>query len=238
MVFQTTKWSLVASAGASSSQRGEALEQLCKSYWKPIFVLIRAQGHSVEDSKDLVQQFFLYLFESELITKADRSRGRFRNFLRTSVRNFLANEWDKSQAQKRGGGYTRVHVDFDAEALQDLSSSDSFDSPDELYERSWALALLGNALATLQEEWKARGKEELFHALTPRLTGRELPDSYESIGRRFNMTALAVKLAAHRLRSRFRELVKREIRETVSDEEEFQQELNDLREALAGRAFP
>ncbi len=233
MSFATTRWSLVLKAADSGPESHQAIEELCQTYWKPVFVFIRGRGYSVEDAKDLTQQFFLFVIEKDLVARARRDRGRFRHFLRASIKNFLANEWDKTQAQKRGGGQTRIEINglADGNNLEIFSNYDA--PPDVLFERAWALALLGSVLATLRQELEQRGRAELFDALKPRLTGQEVPRPYVELSREFGMTESAIKLVMHRIKRRFRELLRNEILETVSTQQELDQELIDLREALS-----
>ena len=234
MAFKTTRWSLVLQAGDSGEDSTRALEELCSEYWKPVFLYVRGRGFSEEDSKDLVQQFFLHILERKVVSRADPNRGRFRYFVRASIRNFLANEWDKGRAQKRGGGRARISIDAMANPGSLGILSDEGATPDTLFERAWALALIENVLRALEKEWNDRGKSALFEALKSRITGQELPGAYDALSRELGMTESAVKVAAHRMKRRFRELLREAIHETVSSEDELEQELRDLRDVLSG----
>jgi RNA polymerase sigma-70 factor (ECF subfamily) len=234
MAFDTTMWSQVLLAGSSGANAQSALEALCSTYWRPVFAYIRSRGHSIEDSKDLTQQFFVYVLEKDLFARADPQRGRFRHFLKASVRNFLANEWDKAQTQKRGGGLKSIRIDEFRDASNLDFLSDQQPSPEDAFERIWALTLLENVLAVLREEWEQRDRGLLFDALKVRLTGEELPRSYGELSREFGMSDGAIKAAAHRLRVRYRELLKEQILETVATESDLEQELRDLQSAMLG----
>lgn len=225
-------------AGRPGPDSAKALENLCRTYWRPIFIYIQSRGYSTEEAKDLTQQFFVHILEKGVVARANPERGRFRHFIRASIRNFLANEWDKKQTQKRGGGQTRIEIDefFDAAKLDFMADTKS--TPDAEFERVWALTLLDNVLSSLRAEWEDRGKGALFEALKMRLTGEELPRSYEDLSEEFGMSASSIKVAAHRMKVRFRALLRQEILETVSDDGELERELKDLQSALAGDPPP
>jgi RNA polymerase sigma factor (sigma-70 family) len=229
--FVTTRWTIVLTAGRTDTAQAQAaLEKLCQTYWYPLYAYVRRQGHSPEDAQDLTQEFFARLIAKNYLGDVDRSKGKFRSFLLASLKHFLANEWDKSRAQKRGGGQTIVSLD--AETRYRLEPADVV-SADKVFERRWALTLLDEVLKRLRDEYAADGKTKLFEQLKETLTGeRTIP--YAKLGDRLGMTEGAVKMAVHRLRQRYRETLRAEIAETVSGPEEVEEELRHLHAALSG----
>jgi RNA polymerase sigma-70 factor (ECF subfamily) len=233
--FTPTHWSVVlAAAGrADSTDARDALERLCRNYWLPIYAFVRRQGHNPHDAQDLTQEFFARLLEKNYLARADRDKGRFRSFLLASVKHFLANEWDKARAQKRGGG--RLLISIDAAAAETSFGREPADllSADKIFERRWALALLEQVLRRLREEYTRDGKEKQFEQLKGTLTeaSRLLP--YAEIAARLATSEGAVKVAVHRLRQRYRELLRAEISDTVADAREIDDEIRNLFAALA-----
>jgi len=231
--FTTTHWSLVGAAQsdeASQSQARSALEQLCQAYWYPLYAFVRHRGHSVADAQDLTQSFLARFIETSGFASADRERGRFRTYLLGAVKHFLANEWHRARRQKRGGGLTFLAWDaLDAEARYALEPSQSAD-PEKDFDREWALELVARALEKLRTESEAGGKEKLFEALRGSLTGEEPPRNQTAA--RLGMTEGAVKVAVHRLRQRYRELLRAEITETVSNPSDVESEMRYLVNAL------
>lgn len=230
--FATTRWSLVLAAGRRASPEADrALAALCGTYWYPLYAFARRRGLDAEEARDRTQGFFARLLETEGLAAADRSRGRFRSFLLASFSHFLANEWDRRRARKRGGGRPTLALDF-ASGESRYGSEPSHDAtPERLFERRWALALLDRALGRLEAEYRAAGKADLFDALRPALAGdRGTP--YAELAARLGTTEGAVKVAAHRLRGRCREAVRAEIAETVATEADIDDELRHLFEAL------
>jgi RNA polymerase sigma-70 factor (ECF subfamily) len=233
--FALTRWSVVLAAGShDSAQARDALEKLCRTYWHPIFAFVRRQGHSPHDAQDLTQEFFARLLAKNYLGAVDRSRGRFRSFLLASLKHFLANEWDKAGAQKRGGHQVLIPID-----VKSAETSCAFDPADEMtaekiFERRWALTLLDQVLARLREEYESEGRTKLFEELKATLTGDRRTVAYSEIGARLGMSEGAVKVAVHRLRQRYRELLREEIAETVSGPGEVEEEIRALFSALAG----
>jgi RNA polymerase sigma-70 factor (ECF subfamily) len=231
--FALTHWSVVLAAGRSESTHAqEALEQLCVNYWHPIYFYVRRQGHSPADAQDLTQEFFARLLARNDLATVDRSKGRFRSFLLASLKHFLANEWDKAKAQKRGGGQVPLSIDGSA-----AESSYAFEpvervTPDKLYERRWALALLQQVMSQLKNEYARQGKAEVFEELKVTLTGEGRMEGYAQIAERLGSSEGAIKVAAHRLRRRYRELLRAEIAHTVSGPDEIEQEIRALFAAL------
>jgi RNA polymerase sigma-70 factor (ECF subfamily) len=232
--FQTTLWTMVIHAGRDdSSQARDAMARLCQMYWYPLYVFVRRQGHQPSDAQDLTQAFFTRLLDKHALEHVDRAKGRFRSFLLGSLKNFLANEWDKAHAQKRGGGQQVISLDHDAaETWYGLEPSHDL-SPDRIFERRWALTLLEQVLTRLREEY-ADGRSELFEELKATLTAESSSASYASIAERLGMTEGAVKVASHRLRQRYRELTRLEIAQTLTSEDDVDDELRYLMGVLSG----
>lgn len=227
--FATTRWSLVlAAGGTASSQSRDALETLCTLYWHPVYAYIRRQGHSPEEAEDLTQGFFARLLESSALEAADPQRGRFRSFLLTSVKHFLADERDKLHAQKRGGGRRPVSLDLrHAEGRYLLEPADDV-TPEKLFERHWAQTVLELVLAELRRRYARDGKEHIFECLKGFLRGRTARGSYSAAGAELGMTQAAARVAVHRLRQRYRELLCEHIAQTVASPEDIDDEIRHL----------
>ena len=232
--FETTRWSKVLAAGHPSSPRHrEALSELCRDYWYPLYVYLRRRGFDPHQSEDYVQGFFAWTLEKDALGKADRDRGKFRSFLLTSLKNFVANEHDRAQALKRGGGKTPLSLDFtNAEGQYTLEPAHDL-TPDKLFDRSWALELLNAAMKRLETRYDEAGKAQEFSFLKEYLTAKKGDVSYREVGARLHMSEGAVKVAVHRLRKRYRELLRAEIAETVTSEDRIEEEIQDLFEALS-----
>ena len=232
--FATTHWSVVLAAGRNgSAQAQEALEKLCRVYWYPLYTFVRRSGLAPPDAQDLTQGFFLQLLKKKYLDSVDPQKGKFRSFLLASLKHYLANERDRAQAQKRGGDVALVSMDEqDAEGRYRLEPADEM-TPEKLYERRWALTVIERTLARLREEYAALGREKLFEELKGHLTGEEGGPSYSEIGRHLGMTEGAVKVAAHRLRRDFREILRAEIADTVSSPGEIEEEIRHLFHALS-----
>lgn len=233
--FALTHWSVVLTAGGSDSSRSRgALEKLCRAYWFPIYAFVRRQGYSPHDAQDLTQGFFARLLERNYLADADRSRGRFRSFLLASLKHFLANEWDKGRAQKRGGGQMSIPIDFSAaETSCGVDPADHL-TADKIFDRRWALALLDQVLHRLRSDYVQHGKEALFEQLKPTLTEASGSVPYAEIAIRLRTSEGAVKTAVHRLRHRYRELLRAEIADTVASPDQIEDEIRNLFAALAG----
>jgi len=228
--FVTTHWSVVQRAGRNDTPRAQAaLEQLCRSYWHPLYHYTRRCGHGPEDARDLTQGFFARLLERGALAKAEPDRGRFRSFLLASMKNFLSDEWDKARAQKRGGGQVQV---FDLQAEDEeqrlhLEPADGM-TPEQAFERRWALTLLEQVYGRLAEEFLQQGKAAQFDALRVALAGERGAVPYAGIARRTGTSEGAVKVAVHRLRRRYRSLLRETIAETVAEPGEVEEELRYL----------
>lgn len=235
-VFVTTHWSVVLAASKNdTAQALAALENLCRAYWYPLYAYVRRRGYSADDAKDLTQSFFTRLLQRNWVGDADRERGRFRTFLLTAMSRFLADEWDKIRAQKRGGLATHVPIQFDtAETRYGHEPADNA-TPEQCYERRWALTLLDTVLRRLRTGYGQDGKAELFNALNPCLVGGRETQPYAQLANRLDMNEGAVKVAVHRLRKRYRQLLRAEIAQTMAVTEDVDDELRHLFAVLAGR---
>jgi RNA polymerase sigma factor (sigma-70 family) len=232
-VFATTRWTLVLAAGHDESDVSRtALAGLCELYWPPLYAYARRRGHSVEDAQDLTQAFFTRLIEKHDVQAADPQRGRFRSFLLASFKHFLANEWDRQQAQKRGGGWWPVVIEGEAaEARYAAAAADAL-TPETLFERQWAEGVLARARAALRAECTAAGRADAYDRLEGMLTGEKR--LYADIAREMGTTAGAIQVRVHRLRRRFRELLEEEVGATVSDDGEMDEEIRHLIAVLGG----
>lgn len=231
--FATTHWSLVASAGRESSPLARAaLAQLCQTYWYPLYVYVRRKGRSAEDAQDLTQSFFARLLEKGVLKLADRELGKLRSFLLASLDHFLANEWRKAAAEKRGGGQRSLSLDFDSAEERLRREPVDETTPERLYERRWALTVLKSALADLKDQYTAGGRAELFDKLLPMLEGEK--QSYAAIADEIGMTESAVKMAVHRLRKSYRLCLREQVARTVADPAHVDEELDAMMAALRG----
>ncbi len=234
--FATTRWSVVLTAGRRSSPKAvTALEELCSAYWYPLYVYVRRRGYDRDDAADLTQAFFVQLLENNRLEHVEPSKGRFRSFLIASMKNFLANEWDRSRAQRRGGGRMPISIDIrTADAAYRHELMDEV-TAEQAFERRWALTVLDRVLGQLKEEYAAGGRGDLFELLKETITFRDVVGRYREIAANLGMTEGAVKVAVHRLRSRYRELLVQEVSQTVSAAGEVDEEVNALFNALTPR---
>ena len=227
--FATTHWSLVVTAtadDASQTRARVALEELCRAYWYPLYAFVRYRGYSTHEAQDLTQSFFARIIETGGLASADPERGRFRSYLLGAMKHFLANEWQRARTKKRGGDVTIVELDaLDPKARHAVEPARSTD-PDAGFHREWALESTRRAMERLRAESEAGGKGEQFDALKGSLAGLE-PSRAETAAR-LGMTEGAVKVAVHRLRQRYRELLRAEIAETVSDPFDIDDEMRQL----------
>jgi RNA polymerase sigma factor (sigma-70 family) len=232
--FVTTHWSVVLAAGRSDTARAEAaLERLCEAYWYPLYGYVRRRGYSIEDAQDLTQAFFARVLERHWLADAQQAKGRFRTFLLTAMERFLANEWDKARALKRGGGQRMVPLQLGtAEMRYGVEPADTR-TPEQAFEYRWALTLLEEVVKRLGAEYQARGQEELFKALKPCLVGEGSSQPYGELAAQLGMEEGAVKVAVHRLRQRYRELLRAEIANTVASAGEVEAEMRHLFHVLA-----
>ena len=233
-MFVTTHWSVVLSAARNDITKARAaLEKLCQTYWYPLYAFVRRRGHPPQDAQDLTQAFFARLLERNWVGDAQRQRGRFRTFLLTAMSRFLADEWDKARAQKRGGGVAHVPVQLDtAETRYGHEPADNC-TPEQCYERRWALALLDTVLQNLRGEYDRDGNGELFTALNGSLAGSRESQPYAQLAASLGINEGAVKMAVLRLRKRYRQLLRAEIAQTLTAAEDLEEELRHLVAVLA-----
>ena len=228
-VFHTTRWSLVLRA----EDDGTALGQLCESYWYPLYCCVRRHGQSAEDAQDLTQGFFAKLLRNEAFADADPVKGRFRTWLLRSLEHYLRNEHRYASAEKRGGGVAAISWDAqDAEERYAMEPGSEM-SPERMFERQWAQTMVYAGLARLRREFAEGGKGELFDELEPHLWSDETSTPYATIGERLQMTVVALRVTVHRLRRRFHDLLREEIATTVERDEDIEDELAHLQQALA-----
>lgn len=232
-IFATTHWSLVLAAGENDSAPAHyALETLCGAYWYPIYVYVRRKGCRPDEAKDLTQEFFAQLIAKEHLRLADPSKGKFRTFLLATLDYFLAREWSRAHRQKRGGQFTFVSLDQQTpEERYRLEPADN-ETPERKFIREWALTTLKQAMNALQNECVQHGKGPLFREAKGLLSGERDGAPYAEIGRRLGMGEGAVRVAVHRLRQRYGELLRREIAQTVAGDAEVEVELRYLIQAL------
>ena len=233
--FQTTHWSVVLAAKRGSSETSRrALEQLCQSYWFPLYSYARRQGNSPEDAQDLTQDFFARFLARGYFGKADQERGKFRTFLLSSLKHFLTEEWRRANRQKRGGD--QIFVQFAPDDAENRYASEPREelSPDRLYDRRWAEALLEKVLARLLKDYDSTGRMPVYVQLQQFLWGRQAEISYAEMGTRLGMNEGAVKVAVHRLRQRFRDLLREEVLQTVEKPSLVAEELQHLLQVFGG----
>lgn len=225
--FATTRWSIVLTAQRRSTPEAqEALAAVCHTYWYPLYAFIRHSGFSQDEAQDLTQAFFARLLEKDFLRGVSKEKGRFRSFLLAACKHFISNERDRARTKKRGGGAQMVSLDVAlAERRYNEEPAHTL-TPARLFERRWALALLECSLGQLRTEWAERPM--LFERLEPLLTGEDPSVSYREIGAEFDMTEGAIKVAVHRLRRRYREIVRQEIAKSVKDDREVDEEIAHL----------
>jgi RNA polymerase sigma-70 factor (ECF subfamily) len=234
--FKTTRWSVVLAAGGGDRPAArEAMSTLCGIYWQPLYAFIRRRGSSPEEAQDLTQAFLAHVIEKESLRHVDPAKGKFRSFLLTSLKNFLSDQRSKESALKRGGGTAPLSLDArEAEERYSLEPAHEA-TPERIFERQWALAVIEQAMERLRERYSASGKEAHFEAMKIFLSGEKRPRSHAEIAERLGISPLAVKVAVHRLRQRFRDALREEIAQTVASQEEIDAELRALYSALESR---
>jgi RNA polymerase sigma factor (sigma-70 family) len=233
MQFTTTHWSVVLAAGHCETARSaQALEALCRTYWHPLYAYVRRRGYAEHEAQDLTQEFFARLLATDSLRAVDRGKGRFRSFLLAAMEHFLAKEWRRSQAQKRGGGVSFLPFEGSAPESGPLQVAAPGLTPEEFYDQQWAITLLEQAVGKLRQEYRDAGKGEVFEELKIYLTLERGEESYAALAARLNMTVAAIKMAVSRMRHRYGELLRAEIASTVSRPEEVGEELRALAAAL------
>ena len=233
-VFKTTRWTLVLRAkDAASSEALAALEQLCRAYWYPLYAYARSKGHGVEDAQDLTQEFFARVLKKNYLNVADQKKGKFRWFLLTAFKCFLANEYDRERAQKRGGGQRPISLDI-AQAERQFQLQPGVEAPsDKFFDRRWAMTVLRTAEDRLRAAYAADGKADRFAKLEVYLPGQSPNRSHAETGAGLGISEAAVKMEVQRMRQRFGEILKDEIAHTVADESEIEEEIRYLIEVVA-----
>jgi len=233
--FATTHWSVVMAAGQGhSTQAANALEQLCRTYWYPLYAFVRRQGHEAHDAEDLTQEFFARFLAKEYFGRADPALGRFRSFLLACLKNFLAEQQRQARRLKRGGGQTTIS--WDSQTAEERYRREPADpvTPEQVYDRRWALTLLDTVLARLAQEQSDAGKEQIFTQLKDHLWGEARETGYAEMAERLGMTEGAVKVTVHRLRRRLRDLLREEVAQTVASGEDVDEELRHLIGVIRG----
>jgi RNA polymerase sigma-70 factor (ECF subfamily) len=224
----------VLAAGQGATEAADAaLERLCRAYWWPLYAFVRRRGYEPHDAQDLTQEFFARLLAKDFLRAVDRSKGKFRSFLLAALEHFLAKEWRRAHAQKRGGKFTFVSIDDDSAERPYLQVPASRLSPEQVFEQQWATTLLDQTLARLREECVAAGKETQFETIKIFLTGEKRATSYAELAVKLETTEAALKMAVSRMRQRYGELLRAEIANTVSSPEEIDEELRALFAALS-----
>lgn len=228
-IFVTTQWTVVLAAGKRHTPQSDlALDQLCQVYWFPLYAYVRRRGHSKEDAEDLTQAFFERFLSRNYLADLSAEHGRFRAFMLVSLKHFLANEWDKTRCLKRGGGQIHLSLDWQT-ADSHFQIADAREaSPDKVFDREWAVALLARVIDRLHAECEADGRGALFLELRPVLTAGKGAIPYSEPAKRLGMAEGAIRTAAHRLRKRYRELLRHEIAQTLTDPAQVDEEMRAL----------
>lgn len=220
---------MVLAAGRDGThEAGLALEELCRAYWYPLYAYVRRRGHAPADAEDLTQAFFARVLERNWVGDADRTRGRFRTFLLSAMNHFLADEWDKARAQKRGGGAAHLPLDMVSAETRYGGEPAHHITPDQIFDRQWALTLLDTVLQQLRSEYEREGRAELFDGLRHCLIGGRESQPYARLAEHLRMTEGAVKVAVHRLRKRYRALLRATVAQTTATDSEVDEELKHL----------
>jgi RNA polymerase sigma factor (sigma-70 family) len=237
-VFPSTHWSLVLAAGESQTEpdiAGAALTKLCQVYWAPLYGFVRGRGHTIHDAQDFTQSFFAYLLEHKVYARVDRRKGRFRSFLLASLKNFLADAADRERTLKRGGSqiFLPLHEEQAKEAESLFQTHSGVSNEDRLFDRGWAEALVAAALEQLSADYKRETKEQLFNELRIFIAGgAKPPPTYAELSRRLGITESTLRSHVTRLRARYREALRTEVRRTVNTEKQVDQELHELLHVL------
>lgn len=227
--FASTRWSIVLAAGrADRPDSRQALAELCQSYWYPLYAYVLRRINDPHEAQDLIQEFFSRLLEQNAFAIADPQRGRFRAFLLTSLRNFLTDQWNRTKARKRGGGQMRLSLNFESEKSLDALEPTDDQTPERLFDRQWAITLMDLVMTRLRDELVRAGKELHFEQLKGFLGGGRTGTSYAKVARELGISTGAAMVAAHRLRRRYRDLLREEIAQTVASPDEVDDEIRSL----------
>jgi RNA polymerase sigma factor (sigma-70 family) len=232
--FPTTRWSLILSSTAETgTQAQDALAELCRTYWYPVYSFIRARTSSADDAQDLTQEFFLHFLNKGLLRSANPAAGRFRSYLAASLKHFLADQADRRNAQKRGGAAIMLSIDL-AQAEQRYARDLEYrETPDRVFDRQWAVTIVTQACDQLRDLLVREGRELWFDRLQNFLPGGSEPSSYATVARELGMTEAATKVAIHRLRQRYRDLLRANVSHTVADPTEVDDEIRFLLNSLS-----
>ena len=232
--FHTTHWTVILAAGRKHTPESDAaLEKLCATYWFPLYAYVRRRGHSREDAEDMTQAFFAAFLAKNYLDQVSAERGRFRAFLLASLKHFLANESDKSQRQKRGGGAPHLSLDWQSADTLFQVAATTEQSPDQAFDREWAVALLGKVVERLEAESAASGRGRQFAELKIFLTAEKGALPHAAAAEALGVDEGAVRVAVHRLRKRYRELLREEIAQTLTDASDLDEEMRALTGAFA-----
>ena len=232
--FHSTRWTVVLRAGSDeNAEANSALSILIQQYWHPVYSFIRRSGKQAVDAQDLTQEFFAQLLEKNSIAAADENRGRFRTFLLTLVKRFLIHQYRKEQTQKRGGGQTLLSFDFEVGVKNYSIDPEDSETPEKIFNRSWAITFLENVLLAVKEEYEQKGKGQLFNELKGFLSSTDSPSNYERIAERLGMSEGAIRVAVHRMRQRYRLILRAKVADTVHEESEIAEELAELMKAVS-----
>jgi RNA polymerase sigma-70 factor (ECF subfamily) len=237
--FNTTRWSLVLSAAPGPAHSRAALESLCRAYWYPLYAYARRAGHDTHRAEDLIQSFFARFIEKSDVAAARSSRGRFRSFLLASLKHFIANDWERERAAKRGGGRPVLSFDCDAADRRYAAEPCHGTTPERVYDRSWAITLLGEVLAAVRLQYAGEGRQRVFERLKGFISGDHAEEAdnghgvYARAAEELGMSELAVRVAVHRLRRRYARTLRSTVVDTLESPEEIEDELHDLFRSVA-----
>ena len=232
--FPRTRWSLVLAATRRNlSESKEAMEAICRAYWHPLYAYARRRGHSPHDAQDLTQAFFLRFLEKRWLDAADPERGRLRTYLVVAMRNFMAKEWRRASAQRRGGGLSHVPLDTEFAESRYAAIPTAPLEAEDLFDRQWALTLLDLTLGRLRAEYAAAGRKDDFDVLKACLMAARGATHYAALATELGVTEGAARVAAHRLRKRFRQVYREEIAQTLSEDTDVDAEMRHLAGVLA-----
>ena len=231
--FSSTHWSVVLAAGDATDERSQrALEKICKSYWYPIYAFVRREGNREEEARDLTQEFFTLLLQKQLVSEADQMRGKFRNFLLKTLKNFLVDQNRRRQAAKRGG--KEIHVSIDMEDAEHRYSSEprQDETPESLYQRKWAKAVLSQVMEILQNDYVKAGQSDRFALFIKYLSGSKGGSTHSQVAEKIGMTEVAFKTAFHRFKLRYLQVLRDEVKKQVLESSEVDDEIKFIMSAL------
>ena len=232
--FATTHWSVVLAAGEKADTRSAAaLQTLCQTYWYPLYAYVRQKGRGPQDAEDLTQSFLMHLLEKDRLGHLTRDRGKFRSFLLTALNHFLVDQWKRASAQKRGGAQPIFRLDREKAETRFLQEPVDTTTAEKLFAQNWAVNLLNTVFEQLQQEQQDQSKDEQFEQLKFCLTGQRSAVPYAELAEKMNISQTALKVLVHRLRQRYRELLRQEVAHTVTGPDEVEEELQYLFQVLS-----